>query len=116
MLCNEIQKVTVELHNTGTIPVHNIHLATSVPELLSTCEFVSDTSSHDKTDVDELTIVKEKHRRRNHVIPLLQPNDRFDPGRSCAFNLWLKAPDHKCPAVIDLLIYYENIDSKCIPR
>lgn len=116
VLCNEIQKVIVNVHNIGTIPLHNIYMASSVPELLSTCEVTSNTHLSNEAETYDLAAAKERYRTRNYVTPLLKPNERLEPGRLRAFNLWLRAPDYKGPAVIDLLIYYENVVSNCVPR
>lgn len=91
-------------------------MASSVPQLISTCEFTSDTYLNDNVEAHDLAAAKEIYRRRNCVTPLMKSDKRLEAGRLSVFNLWLKAPEDKGSAVIDLLIYYENIDSSCVPR
>lgn len=114
VLCNEIQKVTLDLLNVSSIPLHNVFIATSVPHLISACEFQA-KEEFEFTPI-ESTAVKEKLARRNHVIPVLLPEDKLESNKSTSFNLWLKAPSEKGTAVIDLLIYYENVNCNSIPR
>lgn len=114
VLSNEIQKVTVDLRNVSSIPLRNIFLATSVPHLISACEFEIERDFQYLQN--ETGGTREKLARKNHVIPLVLPEDQLESNKCFSFNLWLRAPDVKGPAVIDLLIYYENIDRTSVPR
>lgn len=114
VLCNEIQKVTVDLRNVSSIPLKNIFLATSVPHLISACEFQTKKQYH-FTPV-ECTATRDRLARKNHVIPLNLPEGQLGSDKCATFNLWLRAPQEKGPAIIDLLIYYENVESNSIPR
>lgn len=114
VLSNEIQKVAVDLRNVSSIPLHNVLIASSVPHLISACEF--QTKKDFLYTPIESAAVKEKLARKNHVIPIVLPDNQLQSYKSTCFNLWLKAPNKKGPAVIDLLIYYENIDSGSVPK
>lgn len=115
VLCNELQKVTVDLRNASTIALHKIHIATSVPDLLSTCEF-DGSAKPSMPNNFENAAVKERWTRRQHVTEIPLPHGQLEPGKCHSVNLWLRAPDQKGAATIDLLLYYENVDSKSIPR
>lgn len=114
VLCNEIQKLTMDLRNVSSIPLRNIFLATSVPHLVSACEF--DTKKTLQYTSIESSAAKEKLARKNHVIPLILPDGQLDSNKCTSVNLWLKAPADKGPAVIDLLIYYENVNATSVPK
>lgn len=114
LLRNELQEVSVELRNVGSVPLHNIYMATSQPHLLSSCEFQA------KDDDDGATVTsgatREKEARKNHVSFLPLPNKVLAPGQFYNVQIWLKAPEVIGPAAIDLLIYYENVDPAAVPR
>lgn len=113
VLCNEIQKVTVDLRNVSTEPLQNVFFATSVPHLISACEFQLE-KDFEYTPIESAAI-REKLARKNHVVSVLLPDDQLATHKT-SFNLWLKAPNENGPAVIDLLIYYENVDGGSVPR
>lgn len=114
VLCNEVQKVAVDLRNVSSIPLSNVLLASSVPHLISACEF--ETKKEFEYTQIESAAVKEKLARKNHVIPVMLPENQLESQKSTCFNLWLKAPNEKGPAVIDLLIYYESVDDSSVPK
>lgn len=114
VLCNEIQKVTVDLKNVSTVPLRNVYLATSYPDLISACE-IEGEKYFDYVQIESISTNK-KQARKNHIIPVVMPEEQLDSCKSCTFNLWLKAPGSKGPGIIDLLIYYENVDSNSVPH
>lgn len=114
VLCNEIQRVAMDLRNVSSIPLRNVFLATSVPHLVSACEFEEKNRLH-YTPI-ESNAAKEKLARKNHVIPLHLPDGQLESNKCVTVNLWLKTPAEKGPAVIDLLIYYENANATSVPK
>ncbi|XP_030756187.1 trafficking protein particle complex subunit 8 [Sitophilus oryzae] len=113
-LAGELQRVSVTLQNTGSVPLKNVLLATSVP-LSVDSELKVDPKEYTYQDAENVQ-VREKLARKNHITTLPLPNNRLDNGHSISFHLWLRAPANKGPTSIDLLTYYENIDSASIPK
>lgn len=117
-LTNQVQRVSIDFRNTGTVPLKNVYMATSVPHLISFSEFHknSDLQQYEAVYEADIPAVRDKLARKNHITSVPLPNGVLESEHSTTIYLWLKAPDAKGPAVIDLLIYYENIDSKSIPK
>lgn len=115
-LSDELQKITVDLQNISSIPLQNIYMATSVPHLLSTCEFKK--AEHDNLNWNELNTpaMKDKFVRKTHTTPLPLLGRILEPGQATSVDLWMKAPNEKGPVTIDLLIYYENVLKTNIPK
>ncbi|KAJ8941445.1 hypothetical protein NQ318_016077 [Aromia moschata] len=44
------------------------------------------------------------------------PGNILEPGQTTTIHIWVKAPSTKGSSVIDLLIYYENVNKTSIPR
>lgn len=110
-LTNEMQRVSVDFKNTGSVPLTNIMIATSTPNLLSSCEF-KDPEYYPGSDV----MSREKWARKNHITSVPLPGDRLEPGNFVTVYMWVKAPDTKGPKSVDILIYYENIEAKAVPK
>lgn len=89
----------MEIRNIGSGPLHKVYLTTSVPELLTSCEF-------QKKNFED-----NKQPRQNHVTHVPLPNGVLQPGQSHSVNIWLKAPKTTGAVSMDLLIYYENCDT-----
>lgn len=91
-------------------------MATSVPHLLSTCEF--NTVEDDTLNWSELNTpaMKEKFVRKTHTTPVPLLGNILEPGKTTTVDIWLKAPNRKGPTTIDLLVYYENILKTNIPK
>ncbi|KRT81734.1 hypothetical protein AMK59_5774 [Oryctes borbonicus] len=116
LLRNELQQISVELRNVGSVPLHKVYMATSTPHLLSSCDFSTNSRTFDD-DVDlESHVAKESEARRNHITSVPLVNNQLDPGQCKNINIWIKAPDIIGPAYIDLLIYYENVDAVNSPK
>lgn len=116
LLRNEVQQISMELRNVGSVPLHKVYMATSTPHLLSTCDFSKDCYTSDENVEVETQASREKEARRYHITSLPLANNQLDPGQSKNISIWIKAPDLIGPAYIDLLIYYENVDSVSIPK
>ncbi|KAL3290126.1 hypothetical protein HHI36_023491 [Cryptolaemus montrouzieri] len=115
-LCDEMQKVTVNFQNTGSVPLHKLYLASTMPRMVSSCEFNKiEEIVMDFSDIETLQ-VREKIARKNHITFIPLPNGILNSGQTTSIAIWLKAPSLKGPYSIDLLIYYENVNSKSIPR
>lgn len=115
MLCNQIQPITIEMRNVGNGGLHNIYLVTTTPHFISTCEFYKNKVSKVNLDLDT-QVAREKESRKNHVAHIPLPSGSLDPDGTHSVNIWLKAPEVKGPVTVDLLIYYENCNSSCVPR
>ena len=115
LLRNEIRKISVDLRNVGSFPLHKIYIATSTPHLISYYEFCKDNSIVEESEM-ETASVKEKEARKNHVKCVPLENNQLDPGQCKNISLWIMAPDVVGPAYIDLLIYYENMNPTNVPR
>ncbi|KAK9889952.1 hypothetical protein WA026_008761 [Henosepilachna vigintioctopunctata] len=116
VLCDEMQKVTVNFQNMGSVPLHKIYLASTMPQMVSNCEFYNNEDpAHDFSDIDT-TQMREKLARKNHITYVPLPDGVLNSGQATSIAIWLKAPSLKGPYSIHLLIYYENVNSKSIPR
>lgn len=102
------------MQNTGSVPLRNVLFATSVPLLLES-ELKVNHKEHTFAD-GENPQVREKLARKNHIITLPLPNNKLDNGQTILFDIWLRAPHQRGSTSIDLLTYYENIDSKSTPK
>ncbi|KOC70233.1 Trafficking protein particle complex subunit 8 [Habropoda laboriosa] len=87
MLCGEVQKINIILKNVGNSPLSNIYLASTDAKLFSLGK-----------------------------IPLPSNNDTLNIGETYTIPFWIRAPHEKGIHRLDLLFYYENIDSKCTIR
>ncbi|KAF7286967.1 hypothetical protein GWI33_002813 [Rhynchophorus ferrugineus] len=114
LLAGELQKVSVQLQNTGSVPLKNVLFATSVPLLLES-ELKVNHKEYTFAD-SENPQLREKLARKNHIITLPLPNNQLENGQNISFDIWLRAPHQKGPASIDLLTYYENINPKSTPK
>ncbi|XP_066254836.1 trafficking protein particle complex subunit 8 [Euwallacea similis] len=114
-LAGELQRVSVDLQNIGSVPLKNIMFATSVPHLLSNCELKSNQVAYTIND-GETTQIKEKLARKNHITSIPLQEGQLGSGQSVSFYIWIKAPYSRGPFSIDLLTYYENVDVRSVPR
>lgn len=115
-LADEVQRISVNFQNISSVPLQNIYLATSVPHLVSYVEFRQPAKT--AVDLSDITTpaTREKMARKNHVTSVPLAENVLQPGQTATVNVWVKAPNCKGPAAIDLLFYYENVDKQSIPR
>ncbi|EFA11313.1 trafficking protein particle complex subunit 8 [Tribolium castaneum] len=113
-LCDEVQKVTIDFQNTGTLPLHKVYMATSAPEYLCNCE--TKTKELPEFSANCTPAMREKFIRDNHITSVPLPNDRLEPGQSTTVAIFIKAPNVPGPCLVDLLIYYENANAGVVPR
>lgn len=115
-LTDELQKISVDLQNISSIPLKNIYMATSVPHLLSSCEFKK--IEEETLNWNELNTpaMKEKFVRKTHTTPVPLLGRILEPGQATTVDLWMKAPSKKGPVIIDLLMYYENLLKTNMPK
>ncbi|KAK2584966.1 hypothetical protein KPH14_002554 [Odynerus spinipes] len=103
MLCGEIQKVEVTLTNIGNSPLTNIYVTSTDAKLFSLGENTFDKHVSKKSNraVTKISLPTEKNKILNigdvHKIPL-----------------WIQALHKKGSHRLDLLFYYENVDSESI--
>lgn len=114
-LMGELQRITVDLQNSGSVPLKNVVLATSSPDLLSNCELKTNQPEYTTND-GESAQIREKLARKNHIISIPLPGGQLDSGQSLSFYIWIKAPYAKGHFSLDLLTYYENVQAGSIPR
>ncbi|XP_019764985.1 trafficking protein particle complex subunit 8 [Dendroctonus ponderosae] len=114
-LAGQMQRVSVDFQNTGSVSLKNIMIATSVPHLLSNCELKTNQLEY-AIGSDDTPHNKGKKARKNHITTIPLPSGQLESGQSISFYIWVKAPPVKGPSSIDLLAYYENVDSQRIPK
>ncbi|XP_029042782.1 trafficking protein particle complex subunit 8 [Osmia bicornis bicornis] len=103
MLCGEIQKLEVTLKNVGNASLTNVYVASTDAKLISLGdEYINTQEEH---------TVKRSNRL---VIKVPLSSDVLNVGETHTIPLWIRAPDEKGNHRLDLLFYYENIDSKSI--
>ncbi|KZC06243.1 PREDICTED: trafficking protein particle complex subunit 8 [Dufourea novaeangliae] len=102
ILCGEIQKVDVTLRNVGNAPLTNVYLASTDAKLFSLGEEYVNTQEY----------ATKKSNKLITKIPLPFDTNTLNVGESCTIPLWMRAPHEKGDHRLDLLFYYENIDSK----
>ncbi|XP_025837429.1 trafficking protein particle complex subunit 8 isoform X2 [Agrilus planipennis] len=115
MLCDELQKIPMEIKNVGNSSIDKIYMATSTPQLISISEFNNKPWSNRESDL-KTPAAREKELRRLCVTQLPLQGDKLDPGQSKSFNIWIKAPSEKGTINIDILIYYENLSNSNMPK
>ncbi|KAF7386777.1 hypothetical protein HZH66_011229 [Vespula vulgaris] len=106
MFCGEIQKVEVTLKNIGNAPLTNIYV---------TCVNAKLFSLGNEDILDEHSLKKSNKA----VTKILLPSDKnniLNVGDVHKMPLWIQAPHKKGSHRLDLLFYYENVDSESIPR
>lgn len=114
-LAGQMQRVSIDLQNTGSVSLKNIMIATSVPHLLSNCELKASELEYAVASEDTPQN-KEKRTRKNHITTIPLPSGQLESGESISFHIWIKAPPVKGPSSLDLLAYYENVDTQKIPK
>lgn len=122
LFCGEVRHVTVQLRNSGPLPLHTLSIASTTPGFftvgnphstptpaqetsvtypLLTTAAETDTDQHtiDRTDVPFVT-----------RIPL--PEDRLDPGHTLDIPLWVRGPaTHGHYTVHFLFLYVADVDN-----
>lgn len=91
-------------------------MASSLPHLFTLSKNTNRIFEQSKSNN---TVLKESDITKLNVTPITLPpnfNGRLEPGQSHVINLWLRAPATKGAALVDLLFYYENMNSESIPR
>jgi hypothetical protein len=101
MLCGELQQVTLEFQNTGSTALTSLYVASSTPELFSFGKASS------------------QQQGAHQVTQISLPKDmvaRLCPGQTHTVPMWLRAPDTKGITNLEMLFYYENVNSNSDPR
>ncbi|XP_014606212.1 PREDICTED: trafficking protein particle complex subunit 8 isoform X1 [Polistes canadensis] len=106
MLCGEIKKVEVTLKNIGNAPLTNIYL-TSVNAKLFSLGNEDELNEHSS---------KKSNKAVTKVLLSSDKNNILNVGDVHKMPLWIQAPYKKGSHRLDLLFYYENVDSESIPR
>lgn len=102
-LCGEIQKVDITIKNVGNAPLSNIYLASTDAKLISLEDEQMNTQEENTAKKSNKLITK---------IPLPSNRNILNVGETYTIPLWIRAPHEKGTHRLDLLFYYENIDSK----
>ena len=101
MLCGELQQVTLEFQNTGNTALTSLYVASPTPELFSFGE------------------ASLQRQGAHQVTQISLPSDmagRLSPGQTHTVHMWLRAPDTKGATNLEMLFYYENVNSNSNPR
>jgi len=101
MLCGELQQVMLEFQNAGNAALTSLYVASPTPELFS----FGDTSL--------------QRHGAHQVTQISLPSDmaaRLCPGQTHTVHMWLRAPDTKGTTNLEMLFYYENVNSNSNPR
>lgn len=101
MLCGEMQKVNMRFKNIGSAALSNLYLTSSIPELISCTGYpVCDTGQGTSPEVIKISL----------------PGGQLAPGQKHVESMWLRAPDYRGITNLEIMFYYENNNTKCIPR
>ncbi|XP_076281323.1 trafficking protein particle complex subunit 8 homolog l(3)76BDm [Lasioglossum baleicum] len=106
ILCGEIQKVDMKLKNVGNAPLKNVHLASTDAKLLSLGDEYINIQEH----------TTKKNNKLITKISLPSESNILNVGETCTIPLWIQAPHEKGNHRLDLLFYYENVDSKSVVK
>jgi len=101
MLCGELQQVTLEFQNIGNTALTSLYVASPTPELFSFGE------------------ASLQRQGAHQVTQISLPSDmaaRLCPGQTHTVHMWLRAPDTKGTMNLEMLFYYENVNSNSNPR
>jgi hypothetical protein len=101
MLCGELQQVTLEFQNTGKTALTALYVASPTPELFSFGE------------------ASPQRQGAHQVTQISLPNDMaacLFPGQTHTIPMWLRAPDTNGITNLEMLFYYENVNSSSNPR
>ncbi|XP_020281979.1 trafficking protein particle complex subunit 8 isoform X2 [Pseudomyrmex gracilis] len=104
MLCGEIQKVEVTLRNIGNAPLTNVHIASTDAKLF--------TLENSKVVKPEDSTMRKSSRSVTKVMLPVSKNGVLNVGETHRMSLWVQAPRDKGTHRLDLLFYYENVESK----
>ncbi|XP_011631766.1 trafficking protein particle complex subunit 8-like, partial [Pogonomyrmex barbatus] len=106
MLCGEIQRVEVTLKNIGNAPLTNIYIASTDAKLFTLGNMEDDRFG------SEDSITKKSSRSVTKVILPISKNGVLNVGETHKMPLWVQAPHEKGTHKLDLLFYYESVESK----
>ncbi|KAG5334145.1 TPPC8 protein, partial [Acromyrmex charruanus] len=106
MLCGEVQRVEVTLKNVGNAPLMNIHIASTDAKL-----FTLGNTEIDKF-ASEDSIAKKSSKLVTKVTLPVSKNGMLNMGETHKMPLWVQAPHIKGTYRLDLLFYYESVESK----
>lgn len=106
MLCGEVQRVEVTLRNVGNAPLTNIHIASTDAKL-----FTLGNAEIDKLGSED-SIARKSSRSVTKVILPVSKNGILNVGETHKMPLWVQAPHVKGTHRLDLLFYYESVESK----
>jgi hypothetical protein len=101
MLCGELQQVTLEFQNIGNTALTALYVASATPELFSFGE-----PSPWQPGARQVTQIS----LQNHLVAHLSP------GQTHTVPMWLRAPDTKGTTNLEMLFYYESVNSNSNPR
>lgn len=104
MLSGEVQRVDVTLTNVGNAPLANVYLASTDPKLFT-------LRKEDSEPREETT---KKSNKLITKIPLSSKTGVLNVGETHKMPLWIRAPYEKGAHRLDLLFYYENVDSRSL--
>ncbi|GAB1868073.1 Protein TRS85-like protein [Camponotus japonicus] len=104
MLCGEVQKVEVTLKNIGNAPLTNVYIASTDAKLV--------TLEDSEINRNEDSTIKKSSRSVTKVALPASMNGALNVGEIYKMPLWVQAPYEKGTHRLDLLFYYESVESK----
>ncbi|XP_071632774.1 trafficking protein particle complex subunit 8 [Temnothorax longispinosus] len=110
MLCGEVQRVEVTLKNIGNAPLTNIYIASTDAKLFTLGNTEIDTFGN------EDLIARKSSRSVTKVILPVSKNGVLNVGETHKMPLWVQAPHVKGTHRLDLLFYYESVESKAASK
>ncbi|XP_011860429.1 PREDICTED: trafficking protein particle complex subunit 8 [Vollenhovia emeryi] len=111
MLCGEVQKVEVTLKNIGNAPLTNIHIASTDAKLFT----LGNTETIDTLGNDDL-VAKKNSKSVTKVILPASKNGVLNVGETHKMPLWVQAPHVKGIHRLDMLFYYESVESNATSK
>ncbi|XP_011160627.1 trafficking protein particle complex subunit 8 isoform X1 [Solenopsis invicta] len=106
MLCGEVQRVEITLKNIGNAPLTNIYIASTDAKL-----FTLGNAEVDKLGSEDLVAKKSSKSVTKVTLPVSK-NGVLNVGETHKMPLWVQAPRVKGTHRLDLLFYYESVESK----
>ena len=106
LLCDELQKVKMELKNVGEGPLHKLHLASTNPNLFALDDANSNNEDISIPDFQKKLLSRSVKRVAKIALPdgCLNSRDRIE------YTMWVQGRRKSGVSCEELLFYYESTD------
>ena len=117
MYCGEVQAIQLCLQNTGHLPMHNLRVATTQPQLFTlgqnhhipdACDCHGVYQMLSGSPAEEAPDGERYESAIDYVLPVRLTGGMLEPGQTCSIPVWVQAPSTPAAHVIDLLFYFES--------